>query len=558
MRPTSAKSVVSTGGGGSHSDAVAAAGLKQWFALRQTTAGDATEEASLTKAILSDIYQRRFEDAEALSVLPSCAEVGWLVECQCRAPLPTGWRKSKVAAGDVPDYYCESTGETLETPPSFRQFVRLAELAIRVRLDPAHAAKAVQGVRNMVVEMQRTVADIDRKWTGPHADPTSGEEYYHNPRTGESVWDPPSSWASYIVMVGERLLHAEAFVLHGASAARLEAAEARAASAEFAAEVAKPGLVASSEAALASDGPLPWESGPDAWGALDALMELGGDAEQTAPCDGDATRWAEMEKWISTQPKQNASAASSVGAVPPLKPAAVAAAPAPAKEATTGGYPQSSGSTVARAPDPRKLPPKPKLPAVPTALPAVPFGKIAPKPSAAPAPPAPKPAGKPAPLAETSTAPAPAPAPATAPSAAAAAAVDAIPPAASSSTAMPPPLAPPPTPAAVHTPAPEPAPPSAPGLAPSTAAPSGDLASLTRELVALAPDGGMAGPEDCARVRELLEAIEKQPASFDILRDTKLGIITKPYKDSPDPQIKAVASRLRKAWKEMLAPKQKG
>lgn len=580
MRPTSS---------GSHSDAVATAGLKQWFALRQTTSGDATEEACLTQALLTEIYKRPFDAREALSVLPSCPEVGWLVECHCRAPMPSGWRKSKVAPGDAPDYYSEASGETAERAPFFGHFIRLAELSIRVRLEPGQAAraKAMQGVRSTIAELQRTATDIDRQWTGPHHDDTSGEEYYHNPRTGDSVWDSPGSWAQYIVMVAERLLHSEAFVLLSSAGSRLEAAEARAEASEAAARAAAASAAKGATDPLAAEGLQRLEAPGDAWGALDALLELGEDAPAG---DGHIAHWAEMERWIASQPKAPSGSAAPAGTVQ-----LAAAKPAAAKSAPSGGYPTDAGAAVARAPDPKRLPPKPQLPAVPTSLPAVPIGRIAkaPAPKAcetaamlpppAPAPPAgssgastavPAPAPAPA-SAACSTAAAPparpkepppsagAPAAASAAAATAAAPAAAAPKAPKSTVARPPDAAAGPEVAkAVAAPLATAAPPAVASAPAATAVAAtaaaelpSDLPSLALALAELAPDGCMAGPEASDRVRQLLEAIEQQPASFEILRDTKLGIITKPYKDSPDPAIKAAASRLRKAWKEMLVPK---
>merc|ERR1719440_509187 len=34
-------------------------------------------------------------------LLDACPELLWLVECQCRAPLPPGWCKINASAGDA-------------------------------------------------------------------------------------------------------------------------------------------------------------------------------------------------------------------------------------------------------------------------------------------------------------------------------------------------------------------------------------------------------------------------------------------------------------------------
>eukprot|EP00405_Crypthecodinium_cohnii_P037728 CAMPEP_0206535486 /NCGR_PEP_ID=MMETSP0325_2-20121206/6166_1 /ASSEMBLY_ACC=CAM_ASM_000347 /TAXON_ID=2866 /ORGANISM="Crypthecodinium cohnii, Strain Seligo" /LENGTH=543 /DNA_ID=CAMNT_0054032483 /DNA_START=323 /DNA_END=1954 /DNA_ORIENTATION=+ len=533
--------------GGKHQDAVAAAGLKQWFALRQSTAGgDGTEETHLLKAILAQVYQRTFDDSETLSLLPSCPEVGWLVECHAHCPLPPGWLKSKVAVGDVPEYFCEASGEIQEASPLLKNFVPLAEHVIRVRLDPVHAGKAVKEVHSLARELKALVADVEKKWSGPHIDSSSGNSYYHNAKTGQSVWEHPGSWAEFLAAVAERLLSSEAFVLYGASTSRLAAAEAEAAAAATASGAKASASSLPHEAELGEEkAPLPWQSG-DAWGALDALMEMGGDDKPAQSSEGTTARWEEMQQWMASQPKQTSFSA-------------------PAK---TGGYPQQEkpklAPTALPKPDPKRLPPKPKLPAVPTSLPSMPPSAMlsaaavpkvptaVPAPTAAPAPPAPTavPGGPKAPALKPATGPqqtpvaATPPTPAPAPGAAAAAAA---------ATATQPQAVQRAAPAQAPAPAaPAPAPAAQLAAAPASASLDGlDIYQLASELARLAPEGSLPGPQDMERARKLLEAIEKLPATFEALRDTKLGIITKPYKDCPDAKVKAVVNRLRKVWKEV-------
>eukprot|EP00971_Amphidinium_carterae_P184421 3661365-Amphidinium_carterae.1 len=73
-----------------------------------------------------------------------------------------------------------------------------------------------------------------------------------------------------------------------------------------------------------------------------------------------------------------------------------------------------------------------------------------------------------------------------------------------------------------------------------------ELHSLASQLQSMPPDANVA------HVLPLLQAIEAMPLSVEDLRATRLGVITQAFKDSPDPQVKACARRLRSGWKDML------
>lgn len=613
---------------GGHTAAVAAAGLKQWFALRQTSSGDCTEEAAVTKTMLSEVYCRSFDDAEAVAVLPACPEVGWIVECHCRAPLPPGWRKSKVAPGDVPEYACDATGEVTETPPSFKYFVRLADLAIRVRLDDTVAEKAHVIARHILQDAKEQAQAEEKKWTGPHIDPGSQEGFYHNPATGESSWDSPADWAKFLICVGERLLHSEIFPL--GTAEKLVTLSPK-----------RKGATPDPQTATTVDEPkiaqadLPVSG--DAWGALDALASM----DESAATEENNDSWTDMEDWIASQAKKG-TRDKGTPSMPPM----VSGPRSPVGEASSSppAFPSSLGSAGPIVP-PLSLSSKTAKASRAAATPA-PSGEASSTAATDPAPAAPEVA--PTSAADADVAPAPPPTTATAvvattagsdhpappadsaakgsaprPSdAAAPAVVSRVPPppaavqkslgksitggkgeggyaagdgkgsagaaagvAAVATKPVPTsagksqqahsksgyddagksrqlPRAPPPTTTSAvagHEPvqanvAPKASPAPMPVVNPVKV--NGEeerlkLHELAKELRALAPEGEVS--QDHVAVGRVLEAISKlPPATFEDLRDTKLGILTRPYKDSSDQQIRALAKRLRKSWKDLV------
>ena len=42
---------------------------------------------------------------------------------------------------------------------------------------------------------------------------------------------------------------------------------------------------------------------------------------------------------------------------------------------------------------------------------------------------------------------------------------------------------------------------------------------------------------------DVLQAIERSPITMDELRETQLGVLTQPYKDSPDIQVQKIGTR---------------
>merc|ERR1712048_169610 len=71
-----------------------------------------------------------------------------------------------------------------------------------------------------------------------------------------------------------------------------------------------------------------------------------------------------------------------------------------------------------------------------------------------------------------------------------------------------------------------------------------ELVGLALRLERLPPDA------PSSTVLSVLEAIERIPATFEDLQVTRLGVLTQPFKDSPDMQVRTVVKRLRHAWKQ--------
>ncbi|CAE7500851.1 Tcea1, partial [Symbiodinium pilosum] len=72
-------------------------------------------------------------------------------------------------------------------------------------------------------------------------------------------------------------------------------------------------------------------------------------------------------------------------------------------------------------------------------------------------------------------------------------------------------------------------------------------------LFRLAGELQTAPGADTAALLGILQELERIPATVELLRRTQLGIITQPYKDHGDPEIRAIAKRLRRSWKDLIA-----
>lgn len=309
------------------------------------------EEASLTKLLLQTVYKRPLEETEAVAVLEACQEIFWLVECHSRTPLPPGWRKSKVAEGDVPLYANESTGAVTETPPTFRYFGRLAETCAHACYNPEMASQVVALVHEVLAEIRLSAADLKTKWTGPHIDPETQEPFFHSPSTGVSSYEDPSAWATFLKTVAEHLLqHLQQLATQRVEYAKQqqqEAAEAKPveeshggvkaadSSGPFALGLSLADRVKSSSAkeeAVAPKAASPKKHDP--WAALEDLDSM---VDKSILHNESKDAWAAMEDLIDSQNKKLPSLSQSSTCPPPPKAkpvnAAAAAPPQPSSKA---------------------------------------------------------------------------------------------------------------------------------------------------------------------------------------------------------------------------------
>merc|ERR1712194_414421 len=93
--------------------------------------------------------------------------------------------------------------------------------------------------------------------------------------------------------------------------------------------------------------------------------------------------------------------------------------------------------------------------------------------------------------------------------------------------------------------------PTAPPRLKTAAENAADLERWVARLKTL-PVNSSAHKFDRAAICETLEAIEQIPVTMHDLRETQLGVLTQPYKDSPDIQVQTIARRLRKSWKAVV------
>lgn len=165
----------------------------------------------MASQILEGIYGKRLEANQAVDLLAAVPEIGWLVECYCMTPVQPGWRKSKVAPGDVPLYADESTGKVFEAMPCIRDYMRLAECALQARQKPEAAAAAAASLQHHVQSLTVQVRRVQTEWSGPHGDDESQGSYYHNAATGVSTWEDPTHCTKFIISVAEELMDSDAF-----------------------------------------------------------------------------------------------------------------------------------------------------------------------------------------------------------------------------------------------------------------------------------------------------------------------------------------------------------
>ncbi|CAK0901382.1 unnamed protein product [Prorocentrum cordatum] len=59
--------------------------------------------------------------------------------------------------------------------------------------------------------------------------------------------------------------------------------------------------------------------------------------------------------------------------------------------------------------------------------------------------------------------------------------------------------------------------------------------------------------EDADALCEVLEALSAVPATVELLKETHLGVLTQPLKDHANKQVRSVAKRLRRGWKDIVS-----
>ncbi|CAE7451616.1 unnamed protein product, partial [Symbiodinium sp. CCMP2456] len=79
------------------------------------------------------------------------------------------------------------------------------------------------------------------------------------------------------------------------------------------------------------------------------------------------------------------------------------------------------------------------------------------------------------------------------------------------------------------------------------------LSPRSATLFRLAGELQTAPASDAATLLGILQELERLPATVELLRQTQLGVITQPFKDHGDPEVRALAKRLRRTWKDLIA-----
>lgn len=72
-------------------------------------------------------------------------------------------------------------------------------------------------------------------------------------------------------------------------------------------------------------------------------------------------------------------------------------------------------------------------------------------------------------------------------------------------------------------------------------------------LFSLAEQLQLQQGDEPRRIVEILEELERIPVTVELLRQTQLGVISQPFKDHDDADVRKVAKRLRRSWKDLIA-----
>eukprot|EP00931_Biecheleriopsis_adriatica_P034755 TRINITY_DN20056_c0_g1_i1.p1 TRINITY_DN20056_c0_g1~~TRINITY_DN20056_c0_g1_i1.p1 ORF type:complete len:502 (-),score=94.56 TRINITY_DN20056_c0_g1_i1:6-1472(-) len=164
------------------------------------------ELCQLQRLLLEDAFQRTIEAKDRHTLLNSCAELRWLAECASRCPLAAGWSKVE---GKRLSYMFEGTDKEYERPPCFEHFVKMAWCVLRVHMERASAASMAALVDGVAVDALASAKRLSALWSGPHADISSGQDYFHCASAGISSWQHPTAEPMYVALVAERLLQAD-------------------------------------------------------------------------------------------------------------------------------------------------------------------------------------------------------------------------------------------------------------------------------------------------------------------------------------------------------------
>lgn len=183
------------------------------------------EEDALTWLLIAEVFEQQPSIEEYKAALDECPELGWLAKCARISPLPTGWRKvssdstSKeaiAARSAAPScallFLNAKTAEVTARSPCLDSFTKLARLAVHARRHADERAMAVAWVGALADGFMAEATELGEGWTGPHHDPATEKEYYHQPSTGVSDWWNPSAPLAFAGVVAQRLLESAAFL----------------------------------------------------------------------------------------------------------------------------------------------------------------------------------------------------------------------------------------------------------------------------------------------------------------------------------------------------------
>lgn len=156
------------------------------------------------------LYHCQLSETDSSSVLECCPEVEWLAKCVAACPLPVGWRHIQVEKSKVA-FINERTHEMFDEPPTLDAFVCLAWCAIQVRMEPGKASNLAGFIHKVARNAAHDAMCLERCWTGPHYDSSSGLPYFYCPSADLSSWQSPFAELQFVSHVADSLLQSPAF-----------------------------------------------------------------------------------------------------------------------------------------------------------------------------------------------------------------------------------------------------------------------------------------------------------------------------------------------------------